>query len=313
MKVLVTGASGFTGRYLMEFLSHEHGVETIGLVHSEPLESTPFSHARWITADIRNTEHLAQTLYSVRPEAVIHLAGLTHGTPDTLNETNVTGTKNLLDAALAVNSKSRILVISSSAVYGYAGESPLSESTPLVPLSEYGISKKIQEELSVSIGEASEGSVAIARPFNIAGPNQPDTFVCGRIVKQVVEIERGQRSVIEVFETVSSRDLIDVRDVVRGYWALVSHPDFARDCAGKAFNLGSGNAYPISRIIALIEEITGDHYQIRVPNIPSPVLIPTQRSDNSRITTLTGWRPEIPLKVTLKDMIDSARKNTVDH
>jgi GDP-4-dehydro-6-deoxy-D-mannose reductase len=308
MKVLVTGASGFTGRYLMEFLSHQHGVETIGLVHSEPPESIAFPRTRWYTADIRNKEHLARILSSVRPDAVIHLAGLTRGTPGTLNETNVTGTKNLLDAALAANRECRILVISSSAVYGNAGESPISENTPLLPLSEYGISKKAQEELSRSFGEAHKVAVATARPFNLAGPGQPESFVCGRIVKQVVEIERKQRTAIELWEIVSSRDLIDVRDVVRGYWALVSHPGFAGDCSGKAFNLGSGNAYPVSGIIALIEEITGEHYPVQLPATTPPVLIPSQKSDNSRITALTGWRPEISLRETLQDMLDTARK-----
>lgn len=310
MKVLVTGASGFTGRYLMAFLSRQQGVSTVGLVHSDPSESITFPRTRWAAGDIRKKEQLARTLASVQPDAVIHLAGLTRGSPDALHETNVIGTKNLLEAIAATNGDCRILIVSSSAVYGYAGESPISESTPLIPLSEYGMSKKAQEELSLRVREANDGAIVIARPFNLAGPNQPDTFVCGKIVKQIVEIERGQRRAIDLWEIVSSRDLIDVRDVVRGYWALISHSDFAGDCSGRAFNIGSGNAYPVSAIIALLEEINGEYYPIQLPDSTHPVLIPSQRSDNSRITALTGWMPRISLKRTLDDMLHSVRTIT---
>ena len=164
----------------------------------------------------------------------------------------------------------------------------------------------MQETLCLNYNN-SDAAIAIARPFNLAGPGQPESFVCGRIVKQVMEIEQKTRMAIELRETLSARDLIDVRDVVRGYWALVSHPDFTGDCAKKAFNLGSGNAYPVSTIISLIEQITGNQYKVQLPDTLPSIPVPTQRSDNTRISGLTGWKPEISLKETLRDMIAAAR------
>lgn len=306
MKVLVTGAAGFSGQRMMEFLSQQGGITPVGLIRQETPEPKR-NPVVFETADLLEKDRLTTVISEISPDAVIHLAGLTHGTPEALQATNVTGTGNLLEAVLAANTGCRILVVSSSAVYGNAGGSPIPETAPISPVTEYGRSKAEQE--TISHWYARNGAaVAIARPFNLAGPGQTDAFVCGRIVNQIVEIERGERETLALWEISSSRDLIDVRDVVRGYWAIVSHAHFSQDCTGRTFNLGSGNAYRISAVIDLIEKITGEHYSVHLPETPPVVAIPTQQSDNSRITALTGWKPAIQLVDTLRDMLDAARK-----
>jgi GDP-4-dehydro-6-deoxy-D-mannose reductase len=149
--------------------------------------------------------------------------------------------------------------------------------------------------------------VSIARPFNLTGPGQPESFICGKLVRQVADIEQQKKTALDLLETSSSRDLIDVRDVVRGYWAIISYPVFSGKCSGRAFNLGSGSAYPVSAIIRKLEEITDQHYPV---NLPAEILqpsIPSQKSDNAQITSLTGWKPEISLVETLRDMLTAAR------
>lgn len=310
MRVLVTGASGFTGRFMMEFLALQRGVEPVGLVRTPPPSNISLPRVRYETSDLLDKNHLNEILSSVSPDTIIHLAGLTHGNYTDLIATNVTGTKNLLDAGILANPYCRILVVSSSAIYGYAGEAPIPETAPFRPVSDYGRSKAEQETLALKYAGRNT-DIAIARPFNLAGPGLPDTFVCGRIVKQVIEIGQKKRTSIELREIISSRDLIDVRDVVRGYWALVSRADFTSDCAGNAFNLGSGNAYPLSMVIALVEEITGKIYKVQLPKEHPEIPVMSQRSDNSRITSLTGWKPEISLKQTLADMIEAAKGKSV--
>jgi GDP-4-dehydro-6-deoxy-D-mannose reductase len=306
MRVLVTGAAGFTGLRMMELLAGQRGVTPLGLVRRQVPDDCRKPDS-FIMGDLLNRDDLQEVVTTCCPDAVIHLAGLTRGTLDALYATNVTGTKNLLDASIAANPGCRILVVSSSAVYGYAGDVPIPETAPLQPVGDYGTSKVAQEILALDY--QNRGAViAIARPFNLAGPGQPGSFVCGRIVKQVVEIEKETRIAIELHEITSARDLIDVRDVVRGYWAIVSHPDFTRDCSGKAFNLGSGNAYLLSEIVTMVEEITGKHYEIRLPETPPAIPVPTQRSNNTRITSLTGWKPEIPMRDTLRDMLIMERQ-----
>jgi nucleoside-diphosphate-sugar epimerase len=302
MRVLVTGAAGFTGTCMMQFLSHETGVEMTGLVR-KPSQKSLLSHTPCIVADLLERGHLITAVDEICPDAIIHLGGLTRGDLGDLLRVNVVGTKNILDAGYKANADCRMLVISSSAVYGYAGTTPIAESVPLHPLSEYGISKAAQEALALMHQTQSGALISIARPFNLAGPGQPASFICGRLVKQVADSGQKKKTALELLETSSSRDLIDVRDVVRGYWALVSHPDFSGKCSGNAFNLGSGNAYSISTIIAMIEEITNRHYEVNLPRAISRAAIPSQQSDNARITALTGWRPEISLPETLRDML----------
>jgi GDP-4-dehydro-6-deoxy-D-mannose reductase len=307
MRLLVTGAAGFTGTFLAEYLSHETGVKVTGLIRKAS-QKDHLPHTTGIIADLLDREHLTDTVNGVCPDAIIHLGGITRGDLGNLLQANVIGTKNILEAGFAANPYCRILVVSSSAVYGYPGEVPIPESTPLRPLSEYGISKMAQEAVALMHHTVNGSHVCIARPFNLAGPGQPESFICGKLVRQVADIGQQKKTALDLLETSSSRDLIDVRDVIRGYWALISHPDFSRSCSGRAFNLGSGNAHPVSAIIRKLEELTNQRYPVNLPPDILQPTIPSQRSDNSQITSLTGWRPEISLGETLRDMLKTARE-----
>ncbi|MDO9326000.1 MAG: GDP-mannose 4,6-dehydratase, partial [Methanoregula sp.] len=212
---------------------------------------------------------------------------------------------------LKANPECHTLVVSSSAIYGYSISSAIPEDTISKPLNEYGVSKSAQDTLSLMYHESDGAQVTVARPFNLIGPDQTDLSVCGKIIGQIVEIEQGKKEALDLFEIVSSRDFIDVRDAVKGYWALISHPDFTHECAGRAFNIGSGKTSAIHDVINLIEKITGDHYEIRVSEIHPPIHSHTQKSDNSRIYAATGWKPAIPLEDSLRDMLKAARKKSL--
>lgn len=307
MKLLITGASGFTGMTMIGFLASRENISITGLGRKCPvLPQVPC--LSWVHGDILDPDTLSDTVSEVDPDAVLHLAGLNRGPLTDLRKTNVTGTKNILDATLKVNPSCPIVVVSSSAVYGYAGNAPIAETHILNPLSNYAISKAEQEVLCNQYVKTRDCQVAVARPFNLVGPHQPVSFVCGRIVQQVIEIEQGTRNFLDLMEIRSSRDFIDVRDVVIGYWALLVHPEFSRTCAGNVFNVGSGRPYAISDVIGLIETITGDHYQIQLPKATVPIPVPFQQSDNSRIHAATGWRPVIPLSDSLRHMLDASRE-----
>jgi GDP-4-dehydro-6-deoxy-D-mannose reductase len=310
MKVLVTGASGFTGIQMIRYLSQKDGLTMTGLVR----KTLPLFHGdnfSCVDANLLDRARLFDVLSMVQPDRIIHLAGLNHGSLTELLDVNEAGTKNLLEAAFTANADCQVLVIGSSAAYGYGGYDPVTEDTPLRPLSDYGVSKAAQDILALKQHSDLGRQVSVARPFNLVGPEQPPSFICGRIVQQVVEIENGQRDTLDILETSSRRDFIDVRDAVKGYWAILSHPEFLPLCAGRAFNIGSGITYSISAVISLIEEITGDRYTIRVPEKPPDVPVPFLVSNTTRIRTITGWAPEIPFKESLHDMLDAARDSAV--
>ncbi|MDO9035703.1 MAG: GDP-mannose 4,6-dehydratase [Methanoregula sp.] len=308
MKVLITGASGFTGNQLINLLSAQGDISIVGVAREPGARFSHLNPVSWVPGDILNKDAIAKTVSLVNPDAIIHLAGANHGSLLDLLTTNVTGTQNILDAALKGNPDCRILIISSSAVYGYAGENAIAEDQPLKPLTEYGLSKTTQDNLCQMYHKTRNCHVAIARPFNLIGPDQPASFVCGKIVQQVIEIEHGRRSSLDLMEIQSRRDFIDVRDVVSAYWALISHKKFREDCAGNAFNIGSGRATPVSTVIDLLQEITGKEYPLHLPASSTSISVPSQKSDNSRINRITGWMPRISLKESLSDMLNASRK-----
>jgi GDP-4-dehydro-6-deoxy-D-mannose reductase len=308
MRVLVTGAAGFTGTRMMNYLLQQEGVTTVGLVHRIPGRHAELSRTSSVAADLLDREGLITAVAGVHPDAIIHLAGLTRGPLDAMLLANVAGTKNILDAGYTANPDCRVLVVSSSAVYGDPSPGPIPESASLHPLSEYGVSKMAQDALALMYHELNDLPVSVARPFNLIGPGQEDIFICGRIAGQVAKILQQKQAALELRETRSSRDLVDVRDVVKGYWAIISHPDFSRDCAGQAFNLGSGISRQVSEIIATMEEITGRNFEVILPETPASIPIHYQQGDNSRITSLTGWKPEISFKDSLQDMLAEASR-----
>ncbi len=303
MKVLITGASGFTGRALIQYLVPDNDIEVTGLIRETKSGIHRDTGIIWRTADILDPHSLGDIVASAQPEAIIHLAGLNHGTPADIFATNICGTQNILEAAVRANPECRILIVSSSAVYGYQGNSLITENNLLLPRTEYAVSKAGVEILTQMHHRARGAHAALVRPFNLAGPGQSGDFICGKIVRQVAEILMGRREALELLETQSRRDFIDVRDVVRAYRALIMHPAFCEECSGRIFNIGSGKSYAISGVIGILEKITGKTFAVQLPSEPPGISVPSQRADYSRINRITGWTPRISLDETLGDML----------
>lgn len=307
MKLLITGGSGFTGRHMVNYLlSLKRDDLDLYALYNTKLPS-PTQGCTFIQGDLSNQDIIHELIHYISPDGIIHLAGANAGTLQDILTTNVIGTANLLDALLQKRPDCRVLAIGSSAEYGYAGSDPIKEDSQLNPVSEYGISKVAADLLVQSYALKHNLSVAVARPFNLVGPGQPASFVCGRIVEQVIELEAGLREVMDLGNIHSSRDFIDVRDVVTAYWQIVSHDHFERDFCGKAINIGSGSATSIREVLGIIETLIHKKVAVNIRKDCQPDLIPTQKSDNSLIMATTGWTPAIHLEQSLKDMLDQQR------
>jgi GDP-4-dehydro-6-deoxy-D-mannose reductase len=171
----------------------------------------------------------------------------------------------------------------------------------------YGVAKSAQDLLARAAYRVHGLPVAVARPFNLIGPNQSTAFVCGSIVSQVAAMERGEEDRLQLAELGSRRDFVDVRDVVAGMALLLLHPEFEEQCAGKAFNIGSGRSHSVAELLMHLERITGRSYRVELPQNPMAVAVPTQRSDNRLLMETTGWCPSFTLAQSLRDMLAAAR------
>lgn len=301
MRVLVTGSSGFVGRYLVEEL-RAHGHSPIGFdaALSDPPLDIP-EHA----GNILDAEALCHCLTDAQPEACIHLAGIAFvpmgwSDPARVMQVNVNGTLNLLEAVRNAAPDARMLAVTSAEVYGRAARpAPARESDELAPSNLYGVSKMAADQAARLYHRQYGMHTMTARPQNHIGPGQSRLFVVTSFAEQLINLKRSGEETLRVGNLDSCRDFTDVRDVARAYRLLIE-----RGHAGEAYNIASGRIVPIR---TMLDELCA-HANIQPERVIDPERFrPTDQPLSlclDKIARHTGWAPDIPLQQTLQDIYD---------
>ena len=304
MKCFITGIGGFVGPYLARHLL-EQGHEVSGIDRA----SATLKNTKILVCDITDRELLLNILKSERPDWIFHLAGQSSveksfEQPELTRQINVEGTKNLLDCALNAGLRSRILVVSSSEVYGKQEELPVRETATPNPPSPYAQSRLEQERLCINYYADRGMDIVISRSFNHTGPGQQPVFVCSDFARQIVEIEKGKLDAVRTGNLEVGRDFLDVRDVVKAYALLLE-----RGRAGEFYNVCSGKGYKIGEILGILKGMSKQ--AISVEQDPGKIKKGDYSiyGDNSKIKKEVGWTPSIPIESTLRDILDYWRKN----
>ncbi|MBE0429367.1 MAG: GDP-mannose 4,6-dehydratase [Thermoleophilia bacterium] len=316
MKVLITGIKGFAGSHLTEHLQGIPGVEVAGL------DLTPFSEdvSRRLgdaappvhCCDLGDAAAVSEVLGRERPDAVIHLAARAQVSGAWKNgvaimETNAVCTQTLMQAIHEKSPEARVLLVSSSEVYGKASpaEMPFTEDSPLRPNNPYSTSKVAQEFIGLQYHAAFGAPVLIARPFNHIGPGQTGDFVVASFSRQLAEIEAGiKEPVLRVGNLESERDFTDVRDIVRAYYMILTEGQ-----PGERYNIASGNSRRISDILSILLKYSRVRPEIEpIPELMRPSDTPVVTGDSSRLRKLSGWEPVIPVEQSLDDALDYWRE-----
>ena len=293
--LLVTGHNGFVGRALRELLQRD---STLG---DWRLATLPRDF------DVRSAG-LAERIAGIRADAVIHLAGLTSVAdsfrePEAFFDVNFGGTWNLLKALRSAAFPGRFLFVSSGDCYGIVAPDalPVAETQPLRPRSPYAVSKVAAEALCGQWVQTERLDAVIARPFNHVGPGQDTRFAIASFARQVARIARGLAPPrIVTGDLDVTRDLTDVRDVVRAYFALL-----ANGRTGEVYNVGSGREQRLADVLHALLAQAG--VTAEVVTDPARIRAGEQRraaADVRKIATDTGWSPSIDLSTTLRDMLD---------
>ncbi|MBK1820203.1 NAD-dependent epimerase/dehydratase family protein [Burkholderia orbicola] len=251
-KVFVTGLDGFTGRYMAEELIRS-GHEVCGIVH-KPVAAAPW---RTHVCDLLDTDALVRVLSDEKPDAVVHLAAIAfvqHGDVGAIYQTNVVGTRNLLDALTRAACQPRAVLLASSAnVYGNSDREIIDESTAPAPANDYAISKLAMEMVARMWQD--KLPIVIVRPFNYTGVGQDERFLLPKIVRhfsaRAERIELGNLNVV--------RDFSDVRMVVAAYRKLIE-----ADFAGRTFNVCSGIGYSLKDVLVTVQELSGHELEVAV-------------------------------------------------
>jgi len=314
MKALITGISGFAGSHLAEFLI-EKGYEVFGTF----FDKSTFSNLKGFVnkikiyrCDIRNYDALKNVIEDIKPDKIYHLAAISF-VPTSLKEpkltfdTNLYGTLNLYNAIIELKIEPRILFIGSADEYGLVKEKdiPIGESHPLLPVNPYSISKTSADFLSFFYFKNYSLNIIRVRPFNHIGPRQSPDFVCSDFAKQIAEIEKGLREpIIKVGNLEAKRDFTDVRDMVRGYWLALDKGE-----PGEVYNICSEKIIQIHDLLNKLLNISKKKIEIRKDmKRMRPSDNPILQGDSSKFRRRSGWKPEILLDKTLKDILEYWRK-----
>lgn len=308
MRVLITGVTGFAGSHLAEYCL-DHGVEVWGTHRCRsPRENIDhISGLNLIEADVLDPGAVRAAIDHVRPDWIFHLAAQSFvpcswTAPEHTLTANVVGQLHVLEAVKG-RPGTRVLVAGSSEEYGmvHPSEIPITETTPLRPLSPYGVSKVGQDLLGYQYHKSYGIHIVRTRAFNHAGPRRGEQFVPSVFAKQIAEIEEGLReAAVEVGNLDAVRDFTDVRDVVRAYWLALERGE-----PGEVYNIGSGNSPTIREILSSLLEMSEVPIDVRqIPARMRPSDVPVLVCESTKFREVTGWEPKISLTRTLADTLD---------
>jgi len=310
-RILVTGGSGFVGQWLTKALlaaGDEVTLSGLGPGFSSPplLTGDERRAVRWVSADMRDAAPVARAVDESRPDAIVHLAGVSfppeaERTPVATYDVNVLGTIRLLTAVTARRTAGTIdpvvLVVGSGAQYGRhpASTMPLAESAPQLPISAYAGSKAAQELAALQAHRNYGIKVICTRSFNHSGAGQTGDYLIPSLAARAVAVRAGNEPTLKLGNDVI-RDYLHVDDVVQAYLALLE-----RGTPGEVYNVASGRGVSVRQLAADVllrvgatADISTDVSLQRATDVPMLV------GSRDKLTKDTGWTP----RKTHLDIID---------
>lgn len=315
-RALITGGGGFVGQWIGRALLtggwevYAAGVGASGL---RVLTADEHRAIRWLTMDIRIRRDVAAALDESRPDAVVHLAGISYlpsaaDAPAEAWSVNVVGAVTLL-AEIARRRQGgvldpRILVVGSAQQYGRHDEAeiPLRETAEQRPLTVYAASKAAQEIAALQAFRADGLHVVATRSFNHSGVGHDEHFLLPALVRRALAIRRGARDAIHIGNGDTIRDYLHVADVVDAYLALLD-----RGVAGEAYNVCSGEGVRVRDLTERVLDRVGVSAEVLSdPSLQRAADVPALVGSPEKLIQATGWRPRRSRDDIIDDLLHAA-------
>jgi len=312
-KILVTGADGFIGSHLVERLVQAgcdvrafvfyNSFNSYGWLDSIPKETA--DKIEIFSGDVRDPNGVRNAMKGC--SAVLHLAALiaipfSYHSPDSYVDTNIKGTLNILNAARDLG-VGRVLITSTSEVYGTACYVPIDEKHPLQGQSPYSATKIAADQLALSFYRSFGLPVTIVRPFNTFGPRQSARAIIPTIICQLL----SGKNEIKLGSLHPTRDFLYVKDTVEGFLEILA----CDKATGEEINIATQTEISMGDLAGKLVKLTGSGARI----VEDAARIRPQKSEverlmgkNEKIMKLTGWKPAFTLDEGLKETIEWFKK-----
>lgn len=318
-KILITGFSGFVARHFVDYLHFlDIDAEICGIDIKEPsydiTRYLPKLKIQFKVLDMTDAGQLADLFSEFVPDYILHLAAYSsvayswkNPAESFMNNSNIF--LNLIKAVQDNNPECRVLSVGSSEEYGNVEKEdlPIKENHPLQPTSPYAVARVSQEMLSKIFSETFQLNIVLTRSFNHIGPGQDNRFAIPSFLNSILDIKRQglKYGKIETGDVTVVRDFIDVRDVVRAYYLLLT-----KGKTGEIYNICSGKGVSLKDIIDLIAKQAGVEVTTKInPEFIRPRENKSIIGSPHKIESELGWHPEIDLYDTIHDMIQYQEQN----
>ena len=311
-KYLITGFSGFVSKHFLDFLeSREEKFSVLGIdVHPPTFKFNSSSHlnCEFVDLNLLDKDAVQNVLYQFQPNYLLHLASYSSVSFSWKNpilsfQNNTNIFLNILEALRLNNLQVRVLSVGSSEEYGNVEpkDIPLREEHSLRPVSPYAVARVAQEMLSRIYSEGYGLDIVLTRSFNHIGTGQSETFVIPSFAKQLVEgWMRGEKEIkLTTGDLTVVRDFLDVRDVVKAYYALLK-----KGRKGEVYNVCSGRGLSLAEIVKMMVE----KLQVRCMTVTDKRLVRPKDNmvitgSNQKIKNETGWFPIVELETAMQDIL----------